>query len=105
MSDQVANSPKNSRQGLEWVVLQDMQDKDDNSIVKQSLQISVELYNNSLNGCYANLMSGSKIKQLEGLMKKKCLLLEPDASALRLAKFLSLHQKELLSYRLPRFNA
>ena len=38
-------------------------------------------------------------------MKKKCLLLEPDASALRLATFLSLHKKELLSYRLPRFNA
>ena len=49
MSDQVANSPKHSRQGLEWVVLQDIQDKDDNSIVKQSLQISIELYNNSLN--------------------------------------------------------
>ena len=62
MSDQVANSPKHSRQGLEWVVLQDIQDKDDNSIVKQSLQISIELYNNSLNSFYSNLMSGSKIK-------------------------------------------
>ena len=84
--------------------MQDIQDKDDNSIVKESLQISVELYNNSLNCFYSNLRSGSKIKQLESLMKKKCLLLEPDASALRLAKFLSLHQKELLTYRLPRLN-
>ena len=87
------------------MILQDIQDKDDNSIVKQSLQISVELYNNSLNGFYSNLMSGCKIKKLEGLMKKKCLLLEPDVSAVRLAKCLSLHQKELLSYRLPRFHA
>ena len=40
-------------------------------------------------------MSGCKIKQLEGLMKKKCLLLELDASVLTLTKFLSLHQIEL----------
>ena len=64
-----------------------LQDKDDNSIVKQSLQISIELYNSGQNSFYSNLMktsenfnlfgfiynllSDSKIKQLVYLMKKK----------------------------------
>ena len=62
------------------------QDKDDNSIVKQSLQISIELYNSGQNSFYSNIMmseyfnlfdfnynslSDSKIKQLVDLMKKK----------------------------------
>ena len=64
-----------------------LQDKDDNSIVKQSLQISIELYNGGQNIFYSNIMkmseyfnlfdfnynslSDSKIKQLVDLMKKK----------------------------------
>ena len=64
-----------------------LQDKDDNSIVKQSLQISIELYSSGQNSFYSNLMkvseyfnlfdfnhnslSDSKIKQLVDLMKKK----------------------------------
>ena len=64
-----------------------LQDKDDNSIVKQSLQISIELYNSGQNSFYSNIMkmseyfnlfdfnynslSDSKIKQLVDLMKKK----------------------------------
>ena len=64
-----------------------LQDKDDNLIVKQSLQISIELYNSGQNSFYSNLMkmseyfnlfdfnynslSDSKIKQLVDLMKKK----------------------------------
>ena len=71
----------------------------DSSIVKQSLQISIELYNSGQNSFYLNLMkvsqylnlldfnynsSESKIKQLVDLMHEKevCLLLERDASAL-----------------------
>ena len=88
-----------------------LQDKDDNSIVKQSLQISIELYNSGQNSFYSNIMkmseyfnlfdfnynslSDSKIKQLVDLMKKKCLLLELDAPALTYTELLSLHQKEL----------
>ena len=64
-----------------------LQDKDDNSMVKQSLQISSELYNSVQNSFYSNLMkmseyfnlydfsynslSDSKIKQLVHLLKKK----------------------------------
>ena len=64
-----------------------LQDKDDNSTVKQSLQISIELYNSGQNSFYSNVMkmseyfnlfdfdynslSDSKIKQLVDLMKKK----------------------------------
>ena len=64
-----------------------LQDKDDNSIVKQSLQISIELYNSGQNSFYSNIMkmseyfnlfdfnynslSDSKIKQLVDLMRKK----------------------------------
>ena len=64
-----------------------LQDKDDNSIVKQSLQISIELYNSGQNSFYSNIMktseyfslfdfnynslSDSKIKQLVDLMKKQ----------------------------------
>ena len=64
-----------------------LQDKDDNSIVKQSLQISVKLYKSGQNSSYSNLMkiseyfnlfdfnykslSDSKITQLVDLMKKK----------------------------------
>ena len=64
-----------------------LQDKDDNSIVKQSLQISIELYNSGQNSFYSNIikmseylnlfdfnynsLSDSKIKQLVNLMKKK----------------------------------
>ena len=64
-----------------------LQDKDDNSIVKQSLQISVKLYKSGQNSSYSNLMrisehfnlfdfnyislSDIKIKQLVDLMKKK----------------------------------
>ena len=33
-----------------------LHDKDDNSIVKQSLQISVELYKSGQNSSYSNLM-------------------------------------------------
>ena len=63
-----------------------LQDKDDNSIVKQSLQIPIELYNSGQNSFYSNIMkmseylnlfdfnynslSDSKIKQLVDLMKK-----------------------------------
>ena len=37
--------------------LSNLQDKDDNSIVKQSLQISIELYNSSQNSfSYSKLM-------------------------------------------------
>ena len=61
--------------------------KDDNSMVKQSLEISIELFNNGQNSFYSNLMkmseyfnlfdfnynslSDSKIKQLLDVMKKK----------------------------------
>ena len=63
-----------------------LQGKDDNSIVKQSLQISIELYNNGQNSFYSNIMmseyfdlfdfnynslSDSKIEQLVDLMEKK----------------------------------
>ena len=64
-----------------------LQDKGDNSIVKQSLLISIELYNSSQNSFYSNLMrmseyfnlydfnynslNYSRIKQLVDLMKKK----------------------------------
>ena len=64
-----------------------LQDKDDNSIVKQSLQISIELYNSDQNSFYSNIMkmseyfnlfdfnynslSDSKIKQLVDLMKER----------------------------------
>ena len=56
--------------------------------------MSIELYNNSENSVYANggylnlydcnynSLDDSKIKQLVDLMKKKCLSLEPKASAL-----------------------
>ena len=37
-----------------------LQDKDDNSIVKQSLQISIELYNSSQNSFYSNIMKMSE---------------------------------------------
>ena len=64
---------------------QSVQDKEDNSMVKHSLQISIELYNrgstqiwwrcmseyfNLLDFNY-NSLSDSKIKQLVDLMKKK----------------------------------
>ena len=74
------------------------QDKDNNSIVKQSLWISIELYISVQNSFYSNFLkmseyfnlfdfnnnslSDSKTKQLVDLKKKKCLLLEPYASAL-----------------------
>ena len=60
--------------------------KPDNSIVKQSLQISIELYNSGQNNFYSNVMkvsqyfnllnfnynsSESNIKRLVDLMKKK----------------------------------
>ena len=64
-----------------------LQDKDDNSIVKQCLQISIELYKCDQNSFYSNLMkmseyfnlydfnynslNYSKIEQLVDLMKKK----------------------------------
>ena len=64
-----------------------LQDKDDNLIVKQSLQISVKFYKSGQNSSYSNLMkiseylnlfdfnykslSDSKINQLVDLMKKK----------------------------------
>ena len=64
-----------------------LQDKEDNPIVKQSLQISFELYNSGHNSFYSNLMKmseyfnlfeinysslcDSKIKQFVDLMKKK----------------------------------
>ena len=64
-----------------------LQDKDHNSIVKQSLEISVKLHKSGKNSFYSNLMkiseyfnlfdfnykslSDSKIKQLVDLMKKK----------------------------------
>ena len=64
----------------------------DNSMAKQSLQVSIELYNSGQNSFYSSLMnmseylylldfnynslSDSKIKQLVDL------LLQPDASAL-----------------------
>ena len=35
-------------------------DKDDNSIVKQSLQISIKLYNSGQNKFYSNLMKMSE---------------------------------------------
>ena len=60
--------------------------------------MSIELYNNGENSVYAHLkrtseyfnlydlnynsLDESKIKQLVDLMKKKCLSLEPEASAL-----------------------
>ena len=75
-----------------------LQDNDDNSIVKRSLPISIELYNSCQNRFYSNLMkmseyfdlydfhynslNDSKIKQLVDLMKKKYVSLEPDATAL-----------------------
>ena len=37
-----------------------LQDKDDNSIVKQSLQISIELYNSGQNSFYSNMMKMSE---------------------------------------------
>ena len=37
-----------------------LQDKDDNSIVKQSLQISIELYNSGQNSFYSNIMKMSE---------------------------------------------
>ena len=41
--------------------LSNLQDKDDNSIVKQSLQISIELYNSSQNSfSYSKLMKTSE---------------------------------------------
>ena len=63
-----------------------LQGKDDNSIVKQSLQISIELYNSGQNSFHSNIqvseyfnlfdvnynsLSDRKIKQLVDLMKKK----------------------------------
>ena len=60
-----------------------LHDKDDNSIVKQSLQISVEPYKSGQNSSHSNLMkqylfdfnynslSDSKIKQFVDLTKKK----------------------------------
>ena len=60
-----------------------LHDKDDNSIVKQSLQISVELYKSGQNSSHSNLMkqylfdfnykslSDSKIKQSVDLTRKK----------------------------------
>ena len=37
-----------------------LHDKDDNSIVKQSLQISIELYKSGQNSSYSNLMKMSE---------------------------------------------
>ena len=37
-----------------------LQDKDDNSIVKQSLQILIELYNSGQNSFYSNIMKMSE---------------------------------------------
>ena len=64
-----------------------LQDKDGNSMVKKSLQISIALYNSGQNSFYLNLtkmseyfnlfnfndnsLSDSKIKQLVHLMKRK----------------------------------
>ena len=76
-----------------------LQDKEDNSTVKQSLQIAIELYNSGQNSFYSDLMkmsehfnfydfndnslSDSRIKKLIDLMKKKYVsVLEPNASAL-----------------------
>ena len=77
-----------------------LQDKDDNSIVKQSLQIPIELYNSGQNSFYSNLMKTSeyfnlcdfnynslnvsKNTQLVDLMKEKYVSYcnQPDASAL-----------------------
>ena len=41
-----------------------LQDKDDNSIVKQSLQISIELYNSGQNSFTSNLMKMSEYLNL-----------------------------------------
>ena len=37
-----------------------LQDKDDNSIVKQSLQMSIKFYNNGQKNFYSNLMKMSE---------------------------------------------
>ena len=37
-----------------------LQDKDENSIVKQSLQITIEIYNSGQNSCYSSLMKISE---------------------------------------------
>ena len=82
-----------------------LQDEDDNSIVKQSLQISIAPYNSGQNSFYSNIMkmseyfnlfdfnynslSDSKIKQLVDLMKKK------NVSYWNQTLQHSLHQKEL----------
>ena len=75
-----------------------LREKDDNSMVKKSPEISIELFNNSENSFYSKLMKMSEyfnlfdfnynhwatarlIKQLVDLVKKNCPLLEPDASA------------------------
>ena len=68
-------------------MLNDLQEKDENSIVKQSLKISVDLHHNGQNSFYSslrkttdyynfpgfncNLLNEWKIKQYVDLMQKK----------------------------------
>ena len=40
--------------------LSDLREKDDNSMVKQSLEISIELFNNGQNSFYSKLMKMSE---------------------------------------------
>ena len=76
-----------------------LQDKYDSAVVKQSLQMSIDLYNNRQNDFYSILMKmfeycnlydlnynsldDSKIKQLVHLMKKKCLIATTKRWAIR----------------------
>ena len=84
---EVNNKASNMVSRAELGKYPNLQDKDVNSIIKQSLQISIELYNSGQNSFYSNIMkmseyfnlfdfnynslSDSKIKQLVDLMKKK----------------------------------
>ena len=73
-----------------------LREKEESSIVKQSLKISIDLHYNGHNSFYSSLtkmtdyynfcdfncnsLNEGKIKQYEDLMKKKYLLLEPNPS-------------------------
>lgn len=92
------------------------QDKEDNSTVKQSLQISIELYNSGQNSFYSDLikmsehfvfydfndnsLSDSRIKKLMISWKRNMSQYWNQT----LQNSSSLHQKELWLFCLPRFN-
>ena len=86
--------------------------KDEDSIVKQALQISIDLHRNGKTSFYSNIvkmveyydlnydfscisLSDSIANRYIGIMKKKCLLLESDPSTITKTQFLLYNQRRI----------